>query len=166
MHLLAIDPGNIDSGYAILDEDRRPVLFGKIPNVELMTLIADPPVEIDDAAIEMIASYGMAVGETVFDTCVWIGRFVEAIRRDLGVNPALVKRLAVKMHHCHTASAKDSNIRQAVVDRFAKGYSNHGKGTKDSPSWFYGFKADVWQSYALGVYVIDVIEEEVGFVAA
>lgn len=166
MHLLAIDPGNIESGYAILDADRRPVLHGKVPNEELRELIAYPPVPLEDAAIEMIASYGMAVGESVFDTCVWIGRYVEAIRRDLGINPALVKRLSIKVHHCHSAKARDSNIRQALVDRFAPGATNHGKGTKANPSWFYGFHTDVWQAFALGVYALDVIEAEGGALAA
>jgi len=166
VHLLAIDPGNTDSGYVILDGHRQPVHFGKVGNHDLLTLIGDPPVPVDDAAVEMIASYGMAVGAEVFETCVWIGRYVEAIRRDLHVAPALVKRLSVKMHHCHTAQAKDSNIRQALVDRFAPGASNHGKGTKDAPSWFYGFKADIWQAYALGVYAVDIIEAEGGTVAA
>ena len=28
-------------------------------------------------------------------------------------------------------------------------------GTKAEPGWFYGFRADVWQAYALAVYVAD-----------
>ena len=53
------------------------------------------------------------------------------------------------------AKAKDSNIRQALVDRFAPGQPNYGKGTKAQPGWFYGFNADIWQAYALAVYAAD-----------
>jgi hypothetical protein len=59
------------------------------------------------------------------------------------------------LHHCHSAKAKDSNIRQALADRFAPGEPNYGKGTKANQGWFYGFSADVWQAYALAVYAAD-----------
>ena len=104
----------------------------------------------------MVASYGMAVGKDVFETCVWIGRFAEACGRDSdGEASQLVYRQPVKLHHCHSAKAKDSNIRQALVDRFAPGQPNYGKGTKAQPGWFHGFNADIWQAYALAVYAAD-----------
>ena len=150
---LAIDPGNVDSAYVVVDGDRRrPLEFGKLPNQELLDHLAD--LEIDRAVIEMVASYGMAVGAEVFDTCVWIGRYQLRLE-DFSVPTQLVKRLPVKIHLCHNAAAKDSNIRQALVDRFAPGVSNYGKGTKDAPGWFYRFSADVWAAYALGVYAAD-----------
>lgn len=154
---LAIDPGNTDSAYVIVDEQSRPHAFDKLPNPDLLALL--PTIcnghGIGTAAIEMVASYGMAVGAEVFDTCVWIGRFAVRLDADIHVPTHLVKRLLVKVHHCHSAKAKDSNIRQALVDRFALGQPNYGKGTKANPGWFYGFSADVWQAYALAVYAAD-----------
>jgi len=163
--LLAIDPGNTESGWVLIDVDtRRPIRFGKTPNYTLREWLLRPLDDFrtaDRVAIEMVASYGMAVGADVFETCVWIGRLLE-------VAPAgdvdLIKRHPVKIHHCHSAKAKDSNVRQALVDRFAAGQPNHGKGTKAEPGWFYGFHADVWQAYALAVYAADValLERPVG----
>lgn len=73
--------------------------------------------------IEMIASYGMPVGKEVFDTCVWIGRFVEAS----GMPTNYIYRKDEKMNICHSMRAKDSNIRQALIDRFGV------VGTKKNP---------------------------------
>lgn len=155
--LLAIDPGNVNSGYCIIDtETKRPKVFGKAPNrAVLKDIIKDT--EFDECVIEMVASYGMPVGATVFETCLWIGRFTQAVEDHfLGCVPVkYLKRQAVKTNLCHSAKAKDSNITQALIDRFDPQATNHGKGTKDSPGWFYGFKSDIWQAYALGITYID-----------
>lgn len=151
--LLAIDPGDVMSAYVVVDvASRRPLDFGKVPNDDLLESLQVAHA-YEAVHIEMIASYGMSVGEEVFETCVWIGRFEQEARRHTAVTRT--KRLAVKMHHCHDSKAKDSNITQALRDRFAQGQPNYGKGTKANPGWFYGFSKDVWQAYALGVYAAD-----------
>jgi hypothetical protein len=152
-NILAIDPGNTHSAYVIIDPTtRRPVEHDKVHNDELLERISD---FYGHVCIEMVASYGMPVGAEVFDTCVWIGRFIEAHAQITGAAPALVKRHPVKLHHCGSARAKDSNITQSLVDRFAPGQPNKGKGTPAAPGWFHGFAADIWQAYALAVYVAD-----------
>lgn len=152
--ILAIDPGNIESGYVILDKDLRPIEIGKIKNEELKYILELPSTKatIKYYAIEMIASYGMGVGQSVFETCVWIGRFIEVI----GDNYKYIYRKDEKMNLCHSMKAKDSNIVQALIDRFAPNTPNKGKGTKKEPGWFYGFKKDIWQAYAVGVTYYDM----------
>lgn len=155
--ILAIDPGNTESAYVIINEDCEPIEFAKVPNEVLRGKILTGALDADRVVMEMVASYGMSVGADVFETCVWIGRFCEAVRGNWHPfsEPQLIKRLPVKMHLCHNAGAKDSNITQALIDRFAPGQRNHGKGTKAEPGWFYGFAADVWAAYALAVYAAD-----------
>jgi hypothetical protein len=123
------------------------IRFGKIKNDELNKLIEQMHEvhKFDEVVIEMIASYGMAVGATVFDTCVWIGRYTESASRLQGVKVSMMYRKDVKMNLCGTTKAKDSNITQALKDRFGV------VGTKANKGWFYGFAADVWQAYALSV---------------
>ena len=78
----------------------------------------------------MIASYGMPVGKEVFDTCVWIGRFIEdmnCIPQDRITVTEYIYRKDEKMNICHSMKAKDSNIRQALIDRFGV------VGTKKNP---------------------------------
>ena len=120
--ILAIDPGNTESGYALIDSSNcRPLDIGKIPNDSLRNrLILGLLDNVDQVSIEMVASYGMSVGKDVFETCVWIGRFLELAGSDV----ELVYRRDVKLHHCGTVKAKDSNITQALIDRFASGQPN------------------------------------------
>ncbi len=149
MIVLAIDPGNIESAYTLMNDHYEIFQFGKIGNEEMLSVIKDTMPDV--VVIEMVASYGMAVGKEVFETCVWVGRFLQASE----VETKLIYRKDVKMNLCGQTRAKDSNIRQALIDRFAKHDFKNGKGTKKNPDWFYGFKADIWQAYAVGVTYID-----------
>lgn len=154
MKYLALDPGPIETAYALIDSERRPIEFGKVPNAEMRARL---PVLVDTAdrcAVEMIASYGMPVGAEVFETCVEIGRFMEIAARPL----RRIFRGDVKLHLCHDKRAKDANVTRALVDRFACGQANYGKGTKVAPGWFHGFRADIWAAYAVAVYLADISE--------
>jgi len=159
MKLLAIDPGNIQSAYVLMDEDYRPLEFGKVDNDAIFQQIAYHKLRTEaTVAIEMIASYGMPVGREVFDTCVWIGRFSQiAIANGLPVE--YVYRADVKLNLCGSSRAKDGNVRQALIDRFAQHDMKNGKGVKANPDWFYGFKADVWAAYAVGTTYLDARRE-------
>ena len=153
MKILAIDPGTIESAYCVIDEETyKPEEFGKVKNEILLNLIysrLSNSVNYYTMVIEMIASYGMPVGKEVFDTCIWIGRFVEAYDKDY----KFIYRKDEKINICNSMKAKDSNIRQALIDRFGE------VGTKKNPGWFYGFKADIWQAYAVGVTYLDMAKE-------
>lgn len=152
--LLAIDPGNIKSGYVVIDMDNgmRLIEFGKVKNETLAGDIRRIIWEnhIHNVAVEMIASYGMAVGRDVFDTCVWIGRFISAIESAGGVYD-YVYRKDEKLFICGDSRAKDTNIRRALIDRFARHDLKNGKGTKKNPDFFYGVAKDVWAAFAVGV---------------
>ena len=155
--ILAIDPGTTESGFVLLGEDGAPVSFGKWANADVLYGIERADYHGSDRmAIEMVASYGMAVGAEVFETCVWAGRFIQRWHehRTVCAAPIRVYRRDVKLHLCGQARAKDANVRQALIDRFGPG-KDKAIGKKASPGPLYGMKADVWQALALAVTVHD-----------
>lgn len=156
--ILSIDPGNVQSAYVLMGCDYRPISFDILPNEEMLQYIVhlESPDQVT-IVIEMVASYGMGVGETVFETVFWIGRFFEAAAKY--AKRERIKRGTVKMNLCHSMRAKDSNVRIALVDRFAPGDTKGGKGTKNEPGWFFGFRDDVWAAYAVGVTYFDLNHE-------
>lgn len=159
MKILAIDPGTTDSAYVLMNDDYtiKNRNFYKFKNELVLKTIKDIGGNYDDGmtvVIEMVASYGMGVGQEVFDTCVWIGRYTQAaIER--GCKVEYVFRMEEKMALCQNSRAKDTNIRQALIDRFARFDKKNGKGTKKNPDVFYGFSRDIWSAYAVGVTWLD-----------
>lgn len=146
--ILAIDPGNARSGFCFYAEDAHRVDESGVGiNADILTIIKNA--SYNHVAIEMIASYGMPVGAEVFETCVWIGRFVQ---RCFDPDAAmLVYRRDVKLHLCGNSKAKDGNVRQALLDLFARtgGGSTPQIGIKSKPGPLYGVSSHAWP--ALGV---------------
>ena len=147
--ILAIDPGSEISAYVLLDNDYKIIEFGKVINEKMLLIIATYDC-MDTIIIEMIASYGMPVGAEVFETCVWIGRFMQAANCKV----ERLYRKEVKLHLCNSVKAKDSNIIQALKDRFGD------KGTIKNKGYFYGFAKDIWQAMAVGVTYLDRSKDE------
>lgn len=161
--IIAIDPGNTQSGYCVIDRNTlRPLEFGKIDNAELLQKLSSAGAQgWRWAVIEMVASYGMPVGREVFDTVLWIGRYYQVLNACCPVR--LLCRIEEKRHICHDSRANDTAIRRALIDRFAAHDLKNGKGTKKAPDFFYGFKADVWAAYALGLTAIENRENDYKF---
>ena len=153
--ILAIDPGTTESAYVVWNGEEI-ISKGKIRNQVMLGVIDNGRVG-EIVVIEQVKSYGMAVGESVFETVFWSGRFAEMASQ--GGKFDRIPRMDVKMHLCHSPRAKDANITQALIDRFAPNTSNNGKGSKkagDFPGFFAGFKSDIWQAFALAVCWMDL----------
>lgn len=151
--ILAIDPGPEQSAFVLYDDEKRDVrMFAKVPNMEMLGLLSKHKARV--LVVEMIASYGMPVGREVFETCVWIGRYIER----WPVEYELLYRSAVKMHLCGSMRAKDGNVRQALIDAF--GGKEKAIGTKKKPGPLRGVHGDVWAALAVAVTYADRQEQE------
>jgi hypothetical protein len=146
--ILAIDPGTVISGWCVLGA-AGVVASGVADNGDLLVMVQQS--SADRLAIEMIASYGMPVGREVFETCVWIGRYLQAWAGPEAVE--LVYRKDVKMHLCGTPRAKDPNVRQALLDMFPA--TGGGKtpqiGIQSKPGPLFGVVSHAWAALAVAV---------------
>jgi hypothetical protein len=149
MLILSLDPGPVQTGYCVT-RGMDVVDSGVLVNKQMRDYICEA-IQVNVLAVEMIASYGMPVGREVFETCVWIGRFVQSWRYP--EEARLVYRKDVKLHLCGTTKAKDPNVRQALIDLYPR--TGGGKtpqiGTKGQPGPLYGVSTHAWP--ALGVAV-------------
>lgn len=143
--VVGIDPGTNKSAFAIFDG----VSVASCGILDNEHLLSNALWRRKHVFCEMIASYGMAVGASVFSTCIWIGRFLQNASIQ-GGNVSLVFRRDVKLHHCNSTRAKDANVRQALIDRLGP------QGTKKQPGPTYGVKSHEWAALAVAVYGWDM----------
>ena len=168
--ILAIDPGNEYSAYVRYESETSDILSkAKVLNGVLLELIEErcPGVTADAMAIEAPACYGLPVGHTTLETSEWVGVFRHAFGMD---NSYRVYRKSqnkeygidsVTMHLCKSTRAKDSNVRQAIIDRYPA--TGGGKtpqiGTKAQPGPLYGVSKDVWSALAVAITFAETYHE-------
>lgn len=145
--IVGLDPGPKQSAAVLFDSNVGPCEWFTKPNDEMLSwLLAYPSVVGDVLVIEQIAAMGMAVGESVFETCFWSGRFVEAWSMEW----TRLKRVPIKLHICGLARAKDANVRRALMDRFGGDCSIRKGGP------LYKLAGDQWSALAVACTYFDL----------
>jgi len=178
---VAIDPGNEKSGWVRfrIDPSMLPrvdiVAFGKTPNVELLELTRQWGEEPDSVlAIETPKPRGEAFMVQTVETCVYVGRFVQAWGNERW---SYVHREDVKYHLVHRVISRDRDVRRALNELYGgesvaiggkrckackgKGYRTRervrcdgcsGSGWLSKPGPLHGFAGDMWAALAVACY--------------
>ena len=152
MEILSLDVGTEESAYCLIDSSNyKPLKFGKIDNNELLEIVKTE--NYDKMIYEEFQCYGMPIGVSTITSITWNGRYIQsALDRNKPVE--YIYRKEEKINLCGSMKAKDSNIRQALIDRFGE------VGTKNNQGFFYGFKKDIWAAFAVGCTYLDKKKEE------
>ena len=137
MSILAIDPGSEKSAYVVITSG-TPTGWGWEDNYRLLQALKPYSGEweshypITHLAMEGLFLRGMKVFQQAITTVQWTGRFIQAwegldssgdfrvttensIRKEAHT---LIDRKDVKMSLCGNATANDTSIRHAIIDKF------------------------------------------------
>ena len=145
MRILAIDPGSEQSAWVLWDGGI--VEHGYESNAIVLGRIRFTAHDL--LAVEMLAGYGMTAGREVFETCVMIGRCIQVREADNFLRWCYVYRKEVKLALCGVTSAKDKDVREALLDRF--GGKAVALGTAKAPGPLRGITGDQWAALAVAV---------------
>ncbi|MCE5247922.1 hypothetical protein LLG88_13495 [bacterium] len=159
MVIVGVDPGPETSGYVVWDHAEPKVLESgtAIKNDVLLRAILPRSLRLQQQhalvilAIERAQALGRPAGRALLDTVFFSGQVAEYWRLAGGRDPFLVEFGDVSRYFCHSRHAKESYIRQTLLDRFG------APGTKKKPGAFYGVHGHAWSALALAVAVADSV---------
>jgi hypothetical protein len=174
MLIAGIDPGPEQSALVLIDTASGSPLCACDwrPNPEIEAILrrsATGDVQEDpewgylpwaNLAIEWISTYSKAVGQSVFHTARWVGRFEVA----WGRGNELVTTVDVRQALCRTQKAGPAQIREAILDRF--GGKERAIGTKKSRGVLYrmrtgptGGSPHMWSALGIALTLADRLEQ-------
>jgi hypothetical protein len=154
--ILAIDPGTKRTGWVVIDLELSMPLASGIEDAPygedfLLWLSAIEPATHVVIEKPVCQKYS---GSDVSETAILTGHIASGLRH---CQVTLITRSKVR-GVLQTTGGGDSAIINRLWNMFTPGAPNKGKGTKEEPGWFYGFKGDIWQAYALGVTYIAMVK--------
>lgn len=156
--VLALDPGPSKTAWVLYKADRSCngyiAACGWDENLFVRKQLQHT--EADVYACEMVSCMGMPVGREVFETVLWVGRYMEVLQsrnREL----VLLNRQQVKMQLCGNVRARDANIRCALLDRHG---GRQARGTKKEPGPLYGVTGHIWSALAVAVAYVELKQAE------
>jgi hypothetical protein len=153
--VLGCDPGYRQSAVVVWD-GARIRYHGILQNTDLREKLGE---RTDPDFVEIFGNRGLlvieqmqlfstsfGVGQEIFDSVFWSGRFVEKWE------PRKWDRILRSKVRGHLKASKggDSAVRASLIDRFGP-YKEEAIGTKRVPGPLYGIKADEWSALAIAV---------------
>lgn len=145
MIFIGIDPGTKESAYVVTDY-YEPMYCAKVDNEKMRDLLVNGNI-VEGRSARLIIEMPICrkwAGRSVSDTAIWTGIFLSSWPDFQGAYRDMMNRQTVRMHTVGR-KATDAKIKAYLKERFKD------KGDE----WFAGFKADIWQSYALIVTFLD-----------
>lgn len=174
MLIAGIDPGPEASALVVLNTATwRVDLARYLPNERMLDAICpDVRLEVDwrdhgfvaFCGLEWLMTYRKVVGQSVFQTCRWVGRFEERWI-DRGTEPRLISNVEIRQNLCHVHDrAGAGEIRAALIDRF--GGPDRAVGVKKAPGPLYalrlgpkGCARHLWSALGVAVTLADRLAE-------
>jgi hypothetical protein len=80
MKILAIDPGPVESAWLVFESESQTIgPRAKQGNEGVLRIVRSFGAHetVERLVIEKVASYGMSVGQDIFETVFWSGRFAQ-----------------------------------------------------------------------------------------
>jgi len=165
--IMAVDPGTVKSAYVLYASNSFTIVDkGYLDNKEMLSVFEFSGDTASFMVLETVKSFGNMGGDSLYTTCIWIGRFISAwLRAHSPDSYTLAARKAVVTHLCGVSKAGDTQIRQVLIDYFSdNGVVGGGKipiiGIKKNPGTLYGITGDIWSALSLAVFWSTVSEEE------
>lgn len=149
--ILGIDPGPTESSVVWL-ENGKVVRAADEPN-EVVAHRVEHGTEI--VAIEDFVPYGIRLGHESMATLKWVGIFSWLA----GSRAVVIPRPDVKQRMCDCRTAKDADVRDAIIHRYAA-TAKEAKGTKKQPGPLYGIQGHRWAALAVALVAAEAAEEE------